>query len=263
MTPTSHPDGLPAHRSTGRPAGRVLGEGPSSPRGDGRHVLVVEQDPSVTELIATALELVGHRVRTAATAADGMVRFTEHRFDLVVLDATLPDLTGFTRGRRVAPADRPPLLFLTTCDLLHSLLPELGPGGEDYVTKPVRIAEVLARVQVLLRGRAPERQGMHRYGDLVLDDATCQAWRGSRQLDLTPAEYRLLSHLLANAERVLSKEQISRHVWGEYRANSAIEKLVSRLRHKVDKEHPALIRTRRGFGYWLGHPCRRDAAPAR
>ena len=94
------------------------------------------------------------------------------------------------------------------------------------------------------------------YGDLVLDDATCQARRGTRQLDLTPAEYRLLSHLLANAERVLSKEQISGRVWGEYRANPAIEKLVSRLRRKVDQEQPALIHTRRGFGYWLGCPTR-------
>jgi DNA-binding response OmpR family regulator len=107
--------------------------------------------------------------------------------------------------------------------------------------------------EVLLRRRRPGRQaGRPRYGDLVLDDARCEARRGSRPLDLTPAEYRLLRHLLANAERVLSKEQISRHVWGEFRANEAIEKLVSRLRHKVDREEPALIHTRRGFGYWLG-----------
>jgi DNA-binding winged helix-turn-helix (wHTH) protein len=133
-------------------------------------------------------------------------------------------------------------------------VPELGPGEADYVAKPLRIVEVLARARALLRGRNPERrEEMPCYGDLVLDEATCQARRGSRPLDLTPAEYRLLSHLLANAERVLSKEQISRHVWGEYRANPAIEKLVSRLRRKVDQETPALIHTCRG-GYWLGCP---------
>ncbi|MFD9506739.1 winged helix-turn-helix domain-containing protein [Streptomyces mirabilis] len=93
---------------------------------------------------------------------------------------------------------------------------------------------------------------MPRYGDLVLDDATCQARRGTRPLGLTPAEYRLLSHQMANAEHVLSKEQIGRYVWGEYRANPAIEKLVSRLRQKVDQEDPALIHTHRGFGYRLG-----------
>ncbi|MBG0851878.1 response regulator transcription factor [Streptomyces spinoverrucosus] len=232
----------------------ITSEQPAPPRGDGRHVLVVDNDPAVTELLATAMELVGYRVGTAGSGTEGMLRLAQHRFDLVVWDATLPDLAGFARGRRVPPADRPPLLFLTTCDSLHCLLPELGLGGEDYVTKPVRITEVLARAQVLLRGRSPVRDGMPCYGDLVLDDATCQARRGPRQLGLTPAEYRLLSHLLGNAERVLSKEQISRHVWGEYRANPAIEKLVSRLRHKVDREQPALIHTRRGFGYWLGCP---------
>ncbi|KUL24227.1 response regulator transcription factor [Streptomyces regalis] len=125
---------------------------------------------------------------------------------------------------------------------------------EDYVTKPLRITEVLARVQGLLRGRDHERDAnTPRYGDLVLDDTTCCATRGIRPLDLTPAEYRLLRHLLANAGRVLSKEQISRLVWGEFRAGQAIEKLVERLRNKVHEEGPELIHTRRGFGYWLGH----------
>ncbi|WP_167364411.1 response regulator transcription factor, partial [Streptomyces regalis] len=157
--------------------------------------------------------------------------------------------------RAASLPNHPPLLFLTTCDSLHRLVPELGPGEKDYVTKPLRIAEVLARVDVLLRRRRPERQtAQPRYGDLALDDATCRARRGARALDLTPAEYRLLSHLLVNAECVLSKEQISRYVWGDFRANEAIEKLVSRLRRKVDRDpgEPALIHTRRGFGYWLG-----------
>ncbi|MFJ2115270.1 MULTISPECIES: winged helix-turn-helix domain-containing protein [unclassified Streptomyces] len=91
-----------------------------------------------------------------------------------------------------------------------------------------------------------------RYEDLVLNDLTCQARRGGRTLALIPAEYRLLRHLLVNAERVLSKEQICRHVWGDGRADNAIEKLVSRLRRKVDQGEPELIHTRRGFGYWLG-----------
>jgi two-component system OmpR family response regulator len=230
-----------------------LMEKPSPPRGNGQHVLVVVDDPGEAELLATTLELAGYQVGTADSGAEGMARLTRQRFDLVVLDATLPDLANLARGRRFAPADRPPLLFLASCDSLHRLLPELGLGEEDYVVKPVRVAEVLARVQVLLRRRCPgPRDGMPGYGDLVLDDTTCRARRGHRPLDLTPAEYRLLRHLLANAGRVLSKEQISRHVWGEFRGHQAIEKLVSRLRHKVDQEEPALIHTRRGFGYWLG-----------
>ncbi|PVE09856.1 response regulator transcription factor [Streptomyces scopuliridis] len=234
---------------------RNLGEEPSPSCGDRKHVLVVTADPGITELLDTTLELAGYQVLMAGTATEGMMRLTQHRFDVVVWDATLPDQEEFARGRRMAAADRPPLLFLTTCDSLHSLAPELSPGTEDYVIKPVRIAEVLARVHVLLRGRTPERhEGKACYGELVLDDATCRARRGPRPLGLTPAEYRLLRHLLANAEHVLSKEQISRHVWGEFRADHAIEKLVSRLRNKVDREESALIHTRRGFGYWLGCP---------
>jgi two-component system, OmpR family, response regulator len=255
--------------------GSIVSEKPSPLHGDRQHVLVVVDDPDMAELLTTTLELAGYEVGTAGSGAEGMARVARHRFDLVVLDATLSDLADFGRGRRAAPVDRPPVLFLAVCDSLHALVPELGLGAEDYVTKPFRIAEFLARAQVLLRGRGagrdpggnsgrhagripgrnPGRQGgMPGYGDLVLDDAACQARRGRRVIDLTPAEYRLLRHLLANADRVLSKEQISRHVWGEFRADNAIEKLVSRLRRKVDREEPALIHTRRGFGYWLGCP---------
>ncbi|WP_405959556.1 response regulator transcription factor [Streptomyces sp. NBC_00024] len=229
---------------------------PSSPRGTAQHVLLVVDDLDVTELLATTMELAGYRVATAVTGAEGALRIAHGGYDLAVWDAALPDPERFGRGWRGAPADWPALLFLTTCDTLHDLLPGLRPGDEDYVVKPVRIAEVLDRARALLRGRGgPERpEGMPCYGDLVLDDAACEARRGTRPLCLTPAEYRLLRYLLANAERVLSKEQIGRHVWGEYRAHGAIEKLVARLRRKTDQEEPALIHTRRGFGYWLGCP---------
>ncbi|MEW1720546.1 response regulator transcription factor [Streptomyces sp. NPDC093109] len=231
---------------------RSVSEKPSVVRGDGQRVLVIVGDQGVSELLCTTLELAGYRVGTARTGTEGMARIAGDRFDLVVLDAALPDLAGLTRGLRPA-VERPPVLFLTACEYLDSLVPELGPGHEDYVTTPFRIAEVLARARVLLRSRdrGPVRRGPC-YDDLALDDATCQAWRGQRALDLTPAEYRLLRHLLVNADHVLSKEQICRHVWGEDRAGNAIEKLVSRLRHKVDQEGPSLIHTRRGFGYRLG-----------
>lgn len=222
-------------------------------RGQGQHLLVVVDDPVVTELLSTTLELAGYQVEMAGSGAELTARLAEHRFDLVVLDAMMPDLGGLPRRHRFTAAGRPPVLFLTVCESLGSLIPDLGLGEVDYVTKPFRIAEMLARVQVLLRGRGPgRRDGSPRYGDLVLDDAACQARRGQRVLDLTPAEYRLLRHLLVNAEQVFSKNQISRYVWGEVRAENAIEKLVSRLRRKVNQEEPPLIHTRRGFGYWLG-----------
>lgn len=223
------------------------------PRGDGRHVLLVVADPAVAELLSTTMRLAGYQVGIVPTGTEAVMCLLERRYDLLIVDATLPDLPGVGRNRRIVVMDRPPVLFMTPCEVLPALMPRFDLGDVDYVVTPVRIGEVLDRARVLLRGREPGRSDtMPCYGDLVLDDSTCQARRGVRALDLTPAEYRLLRHLLVNSERVLTKEQISRYVWGDFRAGNAIEKLVSRLRRKVDQEEPALIQTRRGFGYWLG-----------
>ncbi|MFJ9376308.1 response regulator transcription factor [Streptomyces sp. NPDC101455] len=228
-----------------------ISETRSLARGGGRHLLVAVDEPDNAELLSTTLELAGYRIRTAGNGTEVMSRLAEQRFELVVIDAELPEMDALAQGCRLV-THRPPVLLLADRDALHELLPELGEGERDYVTKPFRIAEVLARIQVLLRGRGGGRDGALHYADLVLDDTTCQARRGRRTLDLTPAEYRLLRHLLVNAHKVLSKEQISRYVWGDFRGDNAMEQLVSRLRRKVDQEDAALIHTRRGFGYWLG-----------
>ncbi|MFF3381265.1 response regulator transcription factor [Streptomyces sp. NPDC002680] len=220
--------------------------------GDGQHILVIAGDPEIAELLSTTLELAGYLVAVAGSGTEALTRLGGFRFDLVVLDLTLPDLDVLARRHRVT-GERPAVLFLAPVDSLGMLLSAMGRVGQDYVTTPFRISEVLVRVQVLLRGWSPARQlRVLSYGDLALDDSICEARRGQRPLDLTPAEYRLLRHLLVNSGKVLSKEQIARHVWGEYRGGNAIEQLVSRLRRKVNQERPALIHTRRGFGYWLG-----------
>ncbi|MFE6176847.1 response regulator transcription factor [Streptomyces sp. NPDC056464] len=227
---------------------------PALARGAGQHVLVVAGDPGLAELLSTILELAGYRISLTGTAAEALARVAKRSFDLVVFDTDVPDRASLGGEHRPRLPHRPPVLLLTECDSLPRLVPELGPGERDYVTKPFRVAEVLARIQVLLRDArtgSPRSTPLH-YGDLVLDDTVCRAHRGTRALDLTPAEYRLLRHLLVNAHRVLSKEQIGRYVWGDHRGDNAIEQLVSRLRRKVDREAPALIHTRRGFGYWLG-----------
>lgn len=223
-------------------------------RGSGQRILVVTGDADLAELLSTTLELAGYRISLSGTGVDALAWIAKRRFDLVVFDTDVPDMGRFSREHRPRLPYRPPVLLLSGCDRLHRLVPELGPGERDYVTKPFRVAEVLARIQVLLRGTrpAPARGHPLQYGDLVLDDAVCRARRGTRALELTPAEYRLLRHLLANAHRVLSKEQIGRYVWGDHRGDNAIEQLVSRLRRKVDRDAPSLIHTRRGFGYWLG-----------
>jgi DNA-binding response OmpR family regulator len=230
-----------------------ISEKPSVARGEGKRLLIVADDPGTYELLSTTLELAGYRTGVTMTVGEAVARLAGEPFDLVVLDTALPDLEEVAQGPRPVMARRPPVLLLAGYDELGTIISGLGPGGLDYVTKPLRIAEVLARVQVLLRGKGPSRrEGVLEYEDLVLDDLTCQARRGERVLDLTPAEFRLLRHLLGNAHKVLSKERIARYVWGEYRGDNAIEQLVSRLRRKVGKDGPTLIHTRRGFGYWLG-----------
>lgn len=226
------------------------------PPSSGRDILIVGGDVAETDQLTTAMELAGYAVAApAASGVEGIDRLLRRRFDLVLWDATLPDLGEVARTSRIPAAEIPPRLYLITCDYLHTLLPVLGRGRDDYVTRPLRTTEVLARAQALLHGTGHRGgAGSIGYGDLVLDEAGRLVQRGARRLELSPAEYRLLRHMLANVDRVLSKEQISSCVWGEVRASEAIEKLVSRLRHKVDEEGPALIHTRRGFGYWLGRP---------
>ncbi|MGW0433401.1 response regulator transcription factor [Micromonospora sp. NPDC003197] len=221
----------------------------------GRDVLAVVPDPDLLESVAKPLELAGYAVASTATGSGGLTLLGIRRFDLVIVDVGIQDLDQLARGRRLPPTDRPPILCLAPCEILDRLVPELGFGVEDYVTKPCRVTEVLARAHVLLRDRDATRQAsLLCYDDLLMDDAVCRAWRGQRALDLTSAEFRLLRQLLLHAEQVLSKEQIARQLWGEARGDNAIERLISRLRQKVDHDNPPLIHTRRGFGYWLGHP---------
>ncbi|MFC7534026.1 response regulator transcription factor [Actinoplanes sp. GCM10030250] len=212
-------------------------------------LLVVAPEPDVRGSLTAQLSSAGYLVTSAATGAAAVRLLGEHHVDLIVVDVEIPDLQALARDRP-AFADRPPVLCVTACEFLGTLVPALGAEVEDYVTKPFHGAELLARVQVLLRDRTA-RPAAVRHGELFLDEIVCRGRRGDRPLNLTPAEYRLLRHLMINAGQVLSKEQLAWQVWGEARGVNAVERLVSRLRHKVDETPPALIQTHRGFGYQL------------
>ncbi|MEU1246471.1 response regulator transcription factor [Micromonospora arida] len=215
-------------------------------------LLVVAPDPDLRASLTAQLSFAGYLVTSAATGAAALRLLGEHHVDLIVVDVEIPDVQTLARNRPIL-TDRPPVLCLAACEALEALVPVLGTEIQDYITKPCRSAELLARVQVLLRDRTNTGSGtVLRHGDLRLDEVACRAWRGDRVLDVTPAEYRLLRHLLLNAGRVLSKEQMAWQVWSESRGVNAIEQLVSRLRQKVDETRPHLIHTHRGFGYWLG-----------
>ncbi|MEE4422450.1 response regulator transcription factor [Streptomyces bugieae] len=227
--------------------------------GDRQAVLIVLAPAATCEVVLESLQLAGYQAIRASTRAGALALLAAQPFDLVILDTLMPDAHGLAGYRCLADGSAP-VLFLTEPTSLDSLRPRLSLGTADYVLKPLRVPEIVARTRVLLHDRdagRPEHAPHHSdliMGDLVLNDATCQVWRGPRELGLSPSEYRLLRCLLVHPGQVLSKEQISRHVWGEERArtDNTIESLISRLRRKVDREAPPLIHTRKGFGYWLG-----------
>ena len=221
-------------------------------------VLLVLGDPRTCEPLSALLELAGYRTVAVDRGTEATAALAERRFDLVILDVTLPDTEALRHSRRLLAPDRPAVLLLTGTGEFLGSLPGGGPGADGQPGgSPGRVAEVLARARQLVGGGEPAGwDGALRHGDLVLDDATRRARRGERAIELTPAEYRLLRCLLVNAERVVSKEQIGRHVWDDPPTDGAVERLVSRLRRKVNGEQSPLIHTRRGFGYWLGRAAR-------
>ncbi|MEV4317467.1 response regulator transcription factor [Actinocrispum sp. NPDC049592] len=218
--------------------------------GEGQYLLVVDDEPAITELLSTTLDLAGYTVATVRDGRAALASVQEKRPDLVILDVMLPDMDGFTVCRRLTErGDPPPVLFLTARGSIEDTVTGLRIGGDDYVTKPFHVLELLARVQALLRRSGKAAPGILRSADLSLDETTFQATRAGRPIDLTPTEYKLLRYLMLNAGQVMTKEQILQHVWQHDFSEGVVEKLVSRLRHKVDAGHRPLIHTVRGFGY--------------
>ncbi|HXM57821.1 MAG TPA: response regulator transcription factor [Candidatus Dormibacteraeota bacterium] len=228
---------------------------------NGTRVLVVDDEPSITDLVALALRYEGFTVEKAATGRGALAAVGRFKPDLIVLDVMLPDLSGLDVLRRLSSEGRRvPVIFLTARDATEDKVHGLTIGGDDYVTKPFSIEELVARVRVVLRrhGEDVERDSKLTFADLELDEDAHEVRRGGEVIDLTPTEYRLLRYLLANAGRVLTRNQILDHVWdydfgGEA---SVLETYVSYLRRKVDRRDPPLIQTVRGVGYVLRLPSR-------
>jgi two-component system OmpR family response regulator len=222
-------------------------------------LLVVEDDPNILELLSASLRLAGFEVATAADGLQALRAAQRHRPDLVVLDVMLPDLDGFEVARRLrSGVDRVPVVFLTARDATEDKVRGLTIGGDDYVTKPFSLEEVIARIRAVLRrarGVVPAPARL-RVADLELDEDSHEVWRGGGRVQLSPTEFKLLRYLMGNVGRVLSKGQILDHVWnydfgGE---GGIVESYVSYLRRKVDTVEPRLIHTIRGVGYVLRLP---------
>jgi two-component system OmpR family response regulator len=222
-------------------------------------VLVVDDEPNIADVISIALRYNDYEVETAATGGEALTAVTAMRPDLIVLDVMLPDFDGFEVARRLRErADETPILFLTAKDTTEDKVRGLTIGGDDYVTKPFSVEELLARIATILRrfGRAGGGESMLRFGDLELDDETREVFRDGALLDLTDTEYRLLRYLMTHPRRVLTRAQILDHVWEYDFAGDArvLETYVSYLRKKLEAHGPRLIQTVRGVGYALRLP---------
>jgi two-component system, OmpR family, response regulator len=231
---------------------------PSAPEA---RLLVVEDEPNIRELLSTSLRFAGFEVHTAADGATALKLAEVERPDLLVLDVMLPDMDGFAVTRRLRDQGRRmPVVFLTARDATEDKVTGLTVGGDDYVTKPFSLEEVVARIRAVLRrtgGAAGEDGGRLVFADLVMDEDSHEVRRAGHLIELSPTEFKLLRYLLLNPNRVLSKAQILDHVWDyDFRGESGIvESYISYLRRKVDADAPVpLIHTRRGVGYVLRLP---------
>jgi two-component system, OmpR family, response regulator len=224
-------------------------------------LLVVDDEPNIRELLTASLRFAGFEVYPACDGAEALKLAEQHHPDLVVLDVMLPDLDGFTVTRRLRERGREmPVLFLTARDETSDKVAGLTVGGDDYVTKPFSLEEVVARIRAVLRrtgvGGRPD-SGRLIFHDLELDEDSHEVRRGGKLVELSPTEFKLLRYLMLNPNRVLSKAQILDHVWAyDFNGESGIvESYISYLRRKVDDVEPSLIHTKRGVGYVLRLPA--------
>jgi two-component system OmpR family response regulator len=224
--------------------------------GPGATILVVDDEEYIRDLVTSAMRIAGFDVRSASDGHAAIAAIATHAPDLVILDVGLPGLDGFEVCRRLRDDGvRTPVIFLTARDANEDKVSGFTKGGDDYVTKPFSLEELVARVRaVLRRSLAPEPASQRlRYDDLELDEDTMRVARGDRQVKLSPTEFKLLRYLLINRERVVSKSQILDHVWQyDFDGNaSVVENYISYLRKKIDDGSVPLLHTVRGFGYVL------------
>ncbi|KAF4407529.1 MULTISPECIES: response regulator transcription factor [Streptomyces] len=232
-----------------------------TPRGAER-LLVVDDEPTVRELLSATLRFAGFRVSSASTGAEAVAAATGEPPDLVLLDVMLPDMDGFEVVRRLRE-ERPrgrdaplPVLFLTARDRQADKVTGLSLGADDYVTKPFDLEELIARIRAILRRTTGHRADLLAVGALTLDTEGHQVTRSGLPVRVSPTEFRLLRYLMDNAGRVVSKAQILDRVWAyDFGGDASIvDTYISYLRRKVDTEEPKLIHTVHGVGYVIREP---------
>jgi two-component system OmpR family response regulator len=228
------------------------------PDGEPVRVLVVDDEPTLTDLLSMALRYEGWQVKSAASGMAALTAARQFQPDVVVLDVMLPDLDGFQVLRRLREqTPTVPVLFLTARDAVEERIAGLTVGGDDYVTKPFSLEEVIARLRALLRRSgfavATREEAVLTVGDLSLDEDSHEVRRAGQLVTLTATEFELLRYLMRNPRRVLSKAQILDRVWNYDFGGQAnvVELYISYLRKKIDVGREPMIHTLRGAGYVL------------
>jgi two-component system OmpR family response regulator len=226
---------------------------------DAPHLLVVDDDRRIRDLLSRFLFSEGYRVTTANNAAEARTKLESLSFDLLVLDVMMPGLDGFGVVRRLRQDGvRTPVVFLTAKDATEDKVQGLTLGGDDYVTKPFSLEEVVARIRAVLRrvSSSPQAAKHLAFADIELDEDTHEVWKDGALVALSPTEFKLLRYFMQNTGRVLSKAQILDHVWNYDFGGDAnvVESYVSYLRRKVDTSEPRLLHTLRGVGYVMRVP---------
>ncbi len=218
-----------------------------------RSILVVEDDEAIRDIVATALRYQGHAVTQSGDGRDGLARAIETEFDLIVLDVMLPGLEGFEVCRRLREASQfVPVLFLTARADEDDRIKGFVTGGDDYLTKPFSVDELVYRVAAILRRTTTDMpESLLVVGDVTLDREAHEVRRGGATIELSPTEFALLQYLMTNAGMVVSKAQILVSVWDyDYDgSDNVVELYIGYLRRKLDAHGAPLIQTRRGIGY--------------
>lgn len=223
---------------------------------DGPRILIVDDEPNIRDLLTTSLRFAGFAVRAVGNGAAAISAVLEEEPDLIILDVMLPDMNGFGVTKRLrASGYTSPILFLTAKDDTEDKIMGLTVGGDDYVTKPFSLDEIVARIKAILRRTMQaDEESTIRAGEVSMDQDTHEVLVNGTPIELSPTEFKLLRYMMLNPNRVLSKAQILDHVW-EYDFNGdagIVESYISYLRRKLDAlSTEPLIQTKRGFGYML------------
>ena len=222
----------------------------------GPRILIVDDEPNIRDLLTTSLRFAGFGVRAVSNGAQTISAVLEEEPDLIILDVMLPDMNGFSVTKRLRSAGyTAPILFLTAKDDTEDKITGLTVGGDDYVTKPFSLDEIVARIKAILRRTIHEEEdAVISAGPLIMDQDTHEVTVEGKSVELSPTEFKLLRYMMLNPNRVLSKTQILDHVW-EYDFNGdagIVESYISYLRRKLDAlSADSMIQTKRGFGYML------------